>query len=332
MTSELVHIHTNQIARSADGCISNLVGAPPPSKCIFAASIGESSIFTVELVFANGTLAAQLEAVTSASAVSSVIEYMRYDCTASSSEIQKRLRNEVITQTTPEKQMHYSNSKVVCAGYAFTDFLSLCGNEAEWEGDRQLTFKYEFLDLDDFLRVVGNSMRGWIIAPHYSRNGAASKRTKLGDIAFLLPFFHNDKNGSNTNCITYCLEKRLLEVRLSLGLFTDNLEWKSGAPPPDRIAGLLAGPLAGPVVPRKQRGSENWDSSDDEREEAETVAAAANNSSTKFKFDPVDRVYVDATKGDAFVVARGLSSFTQTAAATRGDDSSWNELAPPDFE
>ena len=57
-------------------------------------------------------------------------------------------------------------------------------------------------------------------------------RRRTRNKGYLLPFFHLDTDGSNSNVLTYCLETKRLIGTIALGFFGPNLKFIRGAAPP----------------------------------------------------------------------------------------------------
>ena len=140
------------------------------------------------------------------------------------------LRNEMYAQVTPEKtvQPSLANALVQLRGYDFSKLQGLmhaAGRRLTWIGDRGLTFEYHLTSLDDILTLFGMVRAGWIVPEKDpARNGAKRKRLAR-HLGFILLFF------SGSNFIRYSLEKRTLEIFLSVGFYGTNLMHFRGAEP-----------------------------------------------------------------------------------------------------
>jgi hypothetical protein len=104
----------------------------------------------------------------------------------------------------------------------------------EWSGDRALTLEYYFEDVEDVERLLVVS--AWRVAELPSdRRGRARKRKR--NKGFLLIMTHNDSDDKGSNRISYCLETKLLEIRLGVAYYGENLNFVKGYSPPEPDVG-----------------------------------------------------------------------------------------------
>lgn len=65
-----------------------------------------------------------------------------------------------------------------------------------------------------------------------TKNGRKRSR-KTKDKGYALIMTHLDDNGSNSNFMEYCLERKELKLVMALAIFGENLQHRKGVPPPE---------------------------------------------------------------------------------------------------
>jgi hypothetical protein len=124
--------------------------------------------------------------------------------------------------------------------YALSRFLVMASGKEKWMGDRGLTLRLEIEDAAHFGEIFGElTCRGWIV-PEKEPTCAGVKRSRTRNNGYLLPFFHDDVDGSGGNVLEYSLERKRLVGTISLGYFGPNLKFVRGATPPDCPAHLTS--------------------------------------------------------------------------------------------
>ena len=210
LSSERVVIKIGSVVLVDDRVI-NHVAVPTASVTLFSTVCGSACTHTLRLIMdPAGRVSVQTEPTTIQESIEFIKRYTSASC-GDPQEIMKCLRNEVRMQCSLLKQKNLTASVTELPNASYGAFLALpCGREADWVGDRSLTFKYVFKNVTDLARVMGSSsITGWRLQSNKRGRKNASKE------GFLLPFLQGEflARSGPANCITYCLETRRLAVR-----------------------------------------------------------------------------------------------------------------------
>lgn len=172
----------------------------------------------------------------------SLVEFASSSSHETAEDIAALLGNEVRMQMVPEAQTNLADAVATLRGFSLARFLLLddAAMDAEWRGDRTLTLDLyitDFTMLDTILS--GNGSRGWVV-PEKEPDKVGRVRKRTTNKGFMLLMLHADVDGAGSNVLSYCLETKKLEIRLSLAYFNMAFKWVRGAelPPPPASKGF----------------------------------------------------------------------------------------------
>ena len=214
--------------RRAPSHVAANTDARPPSRALLVLQAWRA----LECVLVSEELVAIQEPVTWIDAKDMLVSVATNVAYGNVSDEQEILANEARSQLVPEHQQNFYKAYFILRGFSLARFLKIAGGKEKWRGDRSLTLDLEIEDEEHFGEIFGQELaHGWMVGKLDPTVNGRKRPRKRGH-GYLLPFFHEDVDGGDTNKISFNLELKRLTGCLSLGYFGLNLQFIRGVPPP----------------------------------------------------------------------------------------------------
>jgi len=201
-----------------------------------------SATYVCETMIIDGDFVIIPEVLTEDEVKLSLVEFASSSSYEMEADVVDLLGNEVRMQMVPEAQTNLADAVATLRGFSLSRFLLLkdAVTDAEWRGDRTLTLDLYITDVEMLAGIIGGigPSSGWIIPEKEpDKSGRVRKRTRNN--GYMLVMLHADDEDKGTNVLSYCLETKKLEIRLSLAYFNLAFTWVRGAelPPPPHLKG-----------------------------------------------------------------------------------------------